>query len=474
MTRATNRPVLCVDLDGTLVRTDLLAEALILLVKQNPILLLMLPIWLCVGRAYLKSRVAEVVKFDFARLPYDERLLEYLRRERDRGRALALVTASPRLWATGVEQHLGLFDFVYASNTHLNLKGIRKAKLLSSIYGVRGFSYAGDSRADIPVWCAAQSAVLVRVSQSISSKIRPHTRIEFTVPDSTSRMKSVIASLRPHQWAKNLLLLVPLVAAHKLQDLSAIGHLAIAMVAMCCMASAAYLFNDLLDIESDRLHRSKRFRSLAAGTVSIWVAMTLVPVLLLAGTLVGSMLPRAFLVGLATYVVATTAYSLWIKKHVVADVILLAGVYMLRVILGGLAIEIPLSAWLLAFATFLFLGLALMKRYSELRAVSADGTVVVRGYQVADTPLIGVFGVASGYISILVLALYINSPEVTKLYSRPIWLWGLCPMFLYWVSYAWLKAFRGEMMDDPVVYALRSPSTYVVGASLVAFMFLAT
>jgi 4-hydroxybenzoate polyprenyltransferase/phosphoserine phosphatase len=468
--------ILCVDLDGSLVATDLLAESTLLLVKQNPLYLIMLLVWLMRGRAHLKHEVARRVKLNVAVLPYHAGVLSWLREERRRGRRIAIATASDHALASRVADHLGLFATVHASDGRTNLKGPVKTALLVDRYGSRGFAYVGNSRADIPVWQQADSAIIVGGSEALAAQVAARTPVvrRFDAVSSHAA-RGQLRAMRPHQWVKNLLLFVPLVTAHQLTNMTALGAAARAFAAMCVASAAVYVVNDLLDLEADRAHATKHARPFASGQLPIWSGLVLAPALVIAALAIASGLPREFASCLAVYLLATVAYSLSLKHVAIVDVLVLALLYTVRLIAGAAAITIPVSAWLLAFSLFFFLSLALLKRFSEIDAAVRDGggPESVRGYRLADRDAVGQFGLVSGYLSILVMALYTNSRDVAALYSNPAWLWGFCPLLLYWVSRTWLAAYRGDMHEDPIMYAVRHVSSYVILAGLGVFMYLA-
>jgi len=287
---------------------------------------------------------------------------------------------------------------------------------------------------------------------------------------------AVIRALRLHQWVKNVLVVVPLVLAHRVSDREALLHALYAFVSFGLVASAGYVFNDLRDREADRLHPVKRDRPFASGELSAGAGVVLIVVLLAAGfVLASAVLPTPFTVALSTYLVTTVLYSWQLKRLAVVDVLVLAGLYTLRLFAGGLASEVPLSPWLLAFAMFLFLSLAVAKRYSELAGVAerSESRAVGRGYLTGDRELLTMIGVTAGYLAVLVLALYVNGPDVSALYSRPLLLLLICPVLLYWITRLWLLAHRGELHDDPVVFTLEDPLSYALGAVTAIILWIA-
>lgn len=470
-----DEPPLCVDLDNTLLRTDLLHETALALARRSPMSLLRVPFWLVQGRTVLKRRVAAEA-LDVAQLPFREDLIEYLKEERSRGRRLILVTAADGRLARKVQEHLQLFDEVVASDSAINLKGIAKARSLEERFGKGQFDYAGDSRADLHVWRSARRAVVVSDSARFIASVNVIAPVSASFPKSTGKTQALLRACRPHQWAKNLLVFLPILTSHKITDLPALLAGSLAFLSFSFLASSVYLWNDMLDLESDRAHITKRARPLAAGQVSIASAAVLAGLLVLAGLAVGLLAGSGFLVIAGIYLVGNLAYSTWLKRIVMLDVVILACFYALRLLAGGAATGIGVSDWLLAFSVFFFFGLAMVKRYSELRALAVveGASATGRGYFRTDLEPVGTFGVASGMISVLVLVLYVMSPEVRLLYRHPTILLLLCPLFLYWITRLWFKANRGEVPQDPVVFALTDRTSYLVGGFAAAVLYFAT
>lgn len=445
---------LCIDLDGTLLHSDLLIESFLDVLGRQPLVLLQAPIWLTGGKAALKARLADRCRLDVASLPYDEAVLQRIREARAAGRETVLCTASDQRLAQQVGDHLGCFDRVLGSDGRENLSGSQKAARLVALYGEKGFDYAGNAPVDLAVWARAGGA-LVKGSPALAQRAAGVTTVHERLDPPAAGLHTWLRALRVHQWLKNLLVFVPLLAAHRVLDADSTLLAVLAFAAFSLCASGVYLLNDLLDLASDRRHHSKRNRPLAAGKLPLLGGLLAAPVLTLAAFAVALAVSPLFVLVLGGYWLTTLAYSLQLKRKVMLDVLLLAALYTARIIGGAVAIMVEPSFWLLAFSMFMFLSLALLKRYTELAALLADGREKAsgRGYRVDDLPLLQSFGAASGYGAVLVLALYINSPESLALYSRPHALWLLCPMLLYWISRAWFVAHRGEMHDDPVVYA---------------------
>jgi 4-hydroxybenzoate polyprenyltransferase len=453
--QSTQLPPLVVDLDGTLVKTDLLVESLLVLLKQKPYCVLQMPVWLLRGKAYFKQQISKRITLDVAALPYRDDLLTYLRAQRAAGRSIVLATAGDVRIARQVAAHWDLFDLVLASDGTTNLSGESKRDRLVDEFGEKGFDYAANHRKDLVVWASARKAIVVGPGPGVSSSVASVAEIDRTFEDRRKTFSDYLGALRPHHWLKNLLVLVPLLAAHRFEEIPLLGYALLAFVAFCCFASAGYLMNDLLDLPADRRHPSKRYRPFASGDLPPSYALGMIPVLVGFGCLVGALISPVFLGFTLLYFGLNITYSLYVRKIVLLDVILLAGLYTLRVIAGSAAVAIWPSHWLLAFSMFLFFSLALAKRYGELvimRRIDGDGAKA-RGYVLGDGELLSAMGIASGYLSVLVLALYISSSTARALYGRYELLWFLCPLMLYWISHIWLIAHRGRMPDDPLVFA---------------------
>lgn len=469
---------LCVDLDGSLVSTDMLHETFLAALRREPWVAALSVLWLLRGIPHLKRNLAERGGVDVATLPYREEVVAFLREERHKGRRLVLATASWTSVAQRVADHLGLFDEVIATTAERNMKGRVKAEELTRRFGEKGFDYVGDSPADLAVWRVAENAYVVDGSGHLANTVardRAPARV-FGTATGAQRFASAVRAARPHQWAKNLLVLVPLVAAHQVGNAALLVQALLAFAAFSLTASSAYLLNDMIDLEADRLHPRKRHRPFASGRLSIPAGGGMLVAALAGAILLAGGLPAQFQVALAAYFGLTLAYSFFLKRLAMLDVISLAALYTLRIIAGGFAIGAPASFWLLAFAMFLFFSLALVKRYAELLAIEDDGARVApgRGYAGHDAEIVLAIGTASAMVSALVLALYINGETAKNLYSRPELLWVLCPVLLYWISRIWLLTARGRMHDDPVLFAVRDRASYLVAAAGLAVVWAAT
>ena len=466
---------LVVDLDGTLIRSDLLIESLLRLLAVEPLVALRAPFWLRHGKAAFKVRVTDRTVLDLHMLPLNEDLVELIVAARAEGRPVYLASASDRRHVQTLADHLGLFDGVFASDGTRNLRGAVKADALCEAFGEGGFDYAGDAWVDLTVWERAGGAILVGASPRLTRAARLRCRIVDELPAPRRRWAAALRAMRPHQWLKNLLVFLPILAGHAFGAAS-LGGTVLAFLAFSLAASSAYLLNDLLDLPGDRDHPTKRLRPFASGALPLVYGFALVPALLLGAAVLALFLPPAFLAVLAAYYATTLAYSLVLKRKMIVDVMVLGGLYTLRVIAGAAAVAIPVSTWLLAFSMFLFLCLALMKRITELiaRRRTGKGSPPGRGYRLDDLPMISALAGAAGYVAVLVLALYINSPDVAVLYPRPGALWAVCLLLLYWVSRALMVAHRGTMSDDPVVFAVKDRVSLLTGGLVVLFVLLGT
>jgi 4-hydroxybenzoate polyprenyltransferase len=453
-----------VDLDGTLIKTDLLLESVCSLLRQEPLALFALPVWLLKGRAHLKRKIAERVELDPALLPYRTEVLDYLRAEHDKGRSIVLATASDAKFARHVADHLKLFDVVLASDGTTNLAAERKRVRLVTQFGEKGFDYIGDEFRDLAVWSSARKAIVVSPNPRLRQAVVKVSQFERAFAEPGASVAEYLGALRPQQWMKNILVFVPLFAAHLLTEPILVIRTIIAFVAFCCCASSGYLVNDLCDLPADRHHPSKRLRPFASGRLPLAYGFVFAPLLAIIGCALAGLLSGLSLGIVVLYFIVAAAYSFFLKKEVLLDVFTLASLYTLRIIEGGLAAAVPLSVWLLGFSMFLFLSLAFIKRYAELvimRSVDGDHAMA-RSYEQGDAELLVSKGTASGYAAVLVLSLYIASGSVKVLYSTHEILWLVCPLLLYWIGYLWLVAHRGKMYHDPLVFAVRDRTSRIL------------
>ena len=446
---------LVVDLDGTLTPVDTLYESIIRAVRNKPLNLLRIPIWLMEGRASFKARIAGENTFSAENLPLREPLVAYLREQKSNGRRLVLATAAHRSIAESVARSVDLFDMVLASDETNNLKGATKLETIQDRVGPH-FVYAGDSAADLKIWEHAEAAILI--GRPPGTRFLQHMApIEREFPATRAGVAVWLKALRLHQWLKNLLIFVPLLTAFAFFDSRSILAAAVAFIAFSCAASATYLMNDLLDLDSDRQHPRKRNRPLASGHITIIQVLGMTGALLVCSLLLATVVSSTFLILLVAYITLTSAYSWLFKHYVLMDVLMLAALYTLRILAGSVAIGVVTSSWLLAFSIFMFFGLALVKRCSELVALtqSARNKTSGRDYRVNDLEVLWPMGIGASLCSVVVFGLFINTDEMQSRYESPqlMWLVGLC--LLYWLGRIWIKTARGEMHDDPLVFALQ-------------------
>jgi 4-hydroxybenzoate polyprenyltransferase len=465
---------LYVDLDGTLISTDVLWESFVAVMRKKPLAMLLVPIWLILGgRPRLKRELAARAHLDVTELPYRPTILEYLRAQKAQGRPLILATAADRSLGEAVAAHLNLFDAVMGSEGSTNLKSHHKLKAIQQ-RSPEGFGYAGDSRADLPIWAAAKESLLVAPSKSVLAQVENKPGVTVLLARTPGRLKALVKLLRPHQWVKNLLVFLPIICAHKLNAAHAhqILDAVIAFAALSLCASSVYILNDLLDVNDDRRHPTKCRRPLASGALKLPVGLWLFPMFLLAGCLLAVLfLPRWSAALLLVYWCCSAAYSIHFKRRLLLDVFILAGLYTLRILIGGAATDIGVSPWLLAFSVFFFVSLAFAKRYAELRKMRdlEHSKIRGRGYTVEDLAIMESVGPASGYMAVLVLALYLNSEIAKDLYPHPLALLLICPLLMYWLTRVWFFARRGWLNMDPVLFATRdrvSWYTFALAAAL--------
>lgn len=448
--------VLAVDLDGTLLRSDMLHESFWSALGRDWRSPFHASAALMRGRAALKKHLAAASEVSVASLPYDAAVIAYIREWRQRGGRTALVTASDQNLAEAVARHLGIFDEVHGSDGRLNLKGEHKAQFLEDRFGHHGFAYMGDATADLPVWRRSARAITVNAPAPLRRRAEQVCSRTEHLQSGMRTPTQYLAALRVHQWLKNLLVFLPMLAGHRL-DLATLLPSLLAFMSFSLIASSVYVLNDLLDLGADREHPRKRNRPFAAGNIPLSHGMVMAGGLILAGAGLSALIGFEFFAVMVAYFLLTSAYSLHLKRRSVIDICVLAGLYTLRIVAGGAATGIPLSVWLLTFSIFLFLSLAAVKRQAELIDSAERGKLAAqgRGYHVDDLPIISMVAISAGYMSVLVMMFYVNSPDIMELYARPEALWGVCAVLLYWITRTVMVAHRGNMHDDPVVYAAR-------------------
>ena len=465
---------LCVDLDGTLVKSDTFVDSLMVLARRHPGAFVRSPLWALQGKAHMKSQVASLVTLDVDHLPYNRPLLDYLRDEHASGRKLYLATGADRVLARKVAAHLGIFEDVLASDGAVNLTGRNKLQHLEQRFAADGFDYIGNALPDLPLLQGAQEAMVANPDLSLRLALKSrNVAVSRKFQDRSHLLAALAKALRVHQWAKNLLVFLPLLLAHSFRHAASVLAAVAAFFCFSFTASATYIVNDLLDLESDRVHLHKRKRAFAAGNLSVATGLGISFALAAAALITAAYLPRKFLVYLLLYFVTTLAYSLSLKRIVLVDVVVLSSLYTIRMLAGSEATHDPVSPWLAAFSIFLFLSLAMVKRFSELQNLHSRGATPsnARGYLLSDIEQLRSFGTSSAYASIVIFALYINGRDVVALYHHPTRMWLITPLLILWISRVWLLASRGLLDEDPVVFALsdRMSLLLCLGVAVVAY-----
>jgi len=462
---------LCVDLDGTLLRTDTLLECLVLLMKERPFALLFVPLWVFRGKSYLKTMCAQRVSFTGKSFPYNSDVVKFIESQDD-DREMVLVTGAHESLANSISEDCGLFDRVAGSSEHINLTGSNKLNWLVEQYGENGFDYIGNDKDDLKIWPHARKALAVSTPNGIQKSASNLAQV-FT--EKKTGIVAIAKLLRVHQWAKNALIFVPYLLDQRIGDPTGLLQLFIAFFAMCFLASCTYILNDMLDIQADRNHVSKSSRMMASGDVPILTGFIALLTTGLLFIVCCFFLNSLTVLALFVYLVITLAYSFYLKQIILLDVSILAALHTIRVVIGTLAISAVWSFWLLAFSMFVFFSLATAKRVAELINLEKSGgsEATGRGYLTTDLPVLLCTGVSTAYISILVVALYIDSEKVAQMYAKPELLWFVCPALMYWVGRIWIKAWRGLLNEDPILFALKDRVSLFILLTVVAIVAMA-
>ena len=439
-------------------------ESVLLLLKRNPLYAFLLPLWLLRGRANLKHQLAQRVDLAGLQLPFNPELLAYLHEQRAMGRPLYLISASNEKPVAALVEKLQLFDGYAGSDQTVNLKATAKLQRIQHMNQSAPFAYAGNSRADLPIWQQAQQVLLVNCPPALSDKFleRANDVLQFDAPDAP--FTRFFIAIRLHQWLKNSLLFLPLILSHQLNNLALVLQAGTGFLSFSLCASSVYLLNDMLDLHSDRQHPEKRLRPFAAGDLPLVYGLIGAPLLLLAAVLVALPLAVEFLYVLGFYWITTCLYSFWLKRLLIIDAITLAGLYTLRIIAGSAAIGVVTTNWLLGFSLSVFFGLALLKRYTELDNLQSRGGSEISGraYTTASLRAISLAGGVSSLLAVIVFAFYINAPDITTLYSVPELLWLICPLLLYLLWRIWSIAQQGLLHEDPIVFAITDSRSQLV------------
>ncbi len=462
---------LCVDLDGTYLKTDVLFETLIVVLKKKPWLLFFMIAWLLKGKSFFKTKLECYQNFSTELWPINESVKLYCEKARILGREVVLVTGSHENVAKSFLGSPHPFTAAYGTQIDHNLTGENKAKFLVSKFGEKGFDYIGDSEIDVSVWRAAKGAIAVTDSKKLLKKI---DNLILHEPKNQKVLFYIYKALRPHQWSKNLLIFVPFLLAHRFFELELWINALVAFISFSLLASSVYVMNDLFDLDNDRKHSKKKYRPFASGNLSIKYGFFLIVALLFFIIICAYLLSNvAFMTCLFVYILLNIAYSSWLKRIILLDVFILTSFYIIRLFSGGVATGIPLSEWLILFSFFVFLSLAYLKRFSDLLSeFEKSGQIVSsgRGYAMDDTAIIEIFGVLCGYLSVLVFALYVYIGGGNDHYLHREWLWPSIFVLLYWISSMWLRAHKGEIKDDPVKFAITDRISIVCAVSIVLVM----
>lgn len=457
-----NKVLIC-DLDGTLIKTDMLFESLFILLKNNFFYIFIIPFWLLKGKQVLKNEINNRIKFSPENLPFNQDVIEFIKLNQARYSKIALVSASNQNIVKDIADHIGIFDEYYGSDDKLNLKAGNKRKFLDEKYGKGNYSYIGDSKADIEVWNHSNEKYIV--NNSLSKSLKSIKFNSIIGNNKKSKIKLIIKEIRVYQWVKNLLIFIPALMAH-ITNFEIYLNLIYSFISFSLIASSVYVLNDLLDLEADRKHQRKKDRPFASGDLSLIYGFTLLPILIISSLFIAiKFLPFEFLIVLLIYYTLTSLYSFKLKRIVILDIITLALLYTIRIIAGGEAVSVEVTPWALAFSMFLFLSLALLKRYTELHSLKEIDELKAsgRGYHVDDIEIVRSFGTSSALISILVFALYVNSEQIRLLYNKPNLMWIVAILLLFWIMRIWFLANRGKMTDDPIVFTGKDKLSWAIG-----------
>jgi 4-hydroxybenzoate polyprenyltransferase len=465
---------LVVDLDGTLIRSDLLVESFFQSIGADWRAPLALVRPFLAGKASFKYAIAGTTDIDPALLPYNDDVLVRVRAAVADGRPVYLASASTGRYVAAVADYLGIFTGWFASDAHHNLSAGNKARCLVEAFGQHGFDYIGNDRADLTIWAVARRSIAVGASNGVRRRLNAIAVDADHIPVENTSLRTWLRTLRVHQYVKNALVFVPLVTSHSFDGESIARSLgAFASFSLC--ASSVYIVNDLVDLTSDRGHPTKRTRPLADGRIAPIKAILVAVACLVAAVVLATFVSTMFTVVLSVYFASTSAYSFSLKRKMLVDVIMLAILYTIRVIGGAAAVGVMMSEWLLAFSLFIFVSLALIKRYTEL-SVRLDGALpdpTNRNYRVSDLPIVAALAAAAGFNAITVFTMYISSETVRQLYRQPLWLWLVCPILIYWIGRVLMLAHRRMMDDDPVVFALKDWRSRICAGAVILILVLA-
>lgn len=463
---------LYVDLDGTFFKTDLLFECLLAAAKARPLVILKSFFWLIRGKAYCKYKLAQFANLSTRNIPLNRDFYNFLKEEKAKGRKIVLATASTEQLAKCVCDDFDLFDAYICSDRNINMKGATKLERIRC--SSERFAYAGNASEDFVIFEQASESYLVNPTLGARRRAQ-NTTVTNISDDEGFGIGCLLKQLRVHQWLKNLLIFVPLLTAGKLTETGLLIVCTLGWISFSFLSSATYIINDLLDIESDRSHPSKKSRPIASGQLSIFTGIANILLLITASFGVAASIGFSFALSLLAYLALTLSYTLKLKQFVGIDVITLASLYTIRIIAGAAILNVAVSFWLLSFSMFIFFSLALVKRCSDLNMLPSEGQhfLLGRDYSTQDYPLLMTAGISSGFVAVLMLCLYINSEALTQRYHEPQILWLTVPALSYWIMRMWIKTHRGEMHVDPIVFTLRDKGGLVTILFMVLVTFMA-
>jgi 4-hydroxybenzoate polyprenyltransferase/phosphoserine phosphatase len=450
------RPLI-VDLDYTLIKSDVTVESLIKNIKQNPVQILIVLFLFFSSKAALKRYLAERIDLEIEHLPYNQKVLDYIKREKAKKRKVYLVSASDQKYVDQVANHLKLFDAQYGSDGTINLKGAIKLQFIKKILDGQSFDYIGDSKSDTYIWDHAETAIMV------NHKYLKRYANNADVLE-CDKKPNFIKVLRVHQWSKNILIFIPILTSHRFNEVDVLLQTMVGFISFSLIASSGYLFNDTMDVEADRRHPDKKKRQIPSGVMSLHNSIFLFIGLFTLSLSIALTLSTSFTALLLLYFSLTCSYSIYFKKFLLVDILFLAFFYCIRIFIGANLGDITLSKWLLLFSMFFFMGLAFLKRYIELIASQHKGNEKVkgRGYQPSDSRIVQSLGVSAGLVSVQVFCLYLSADEISNLYTNVFWLWFLAPLIIYYLSRLWILAERQELLHDPVEYTLKDRASYLL------------
>ena len=469
------KKVIAVDLDGTIIFTDVLYEQIINLIKTNPLYIFYLFFLIFKGKAKFKSYVAKKTKLNYKNLPYNIDLINWLKLQFKSKKKIILCTAANKKVAQKIAKFFYFFSMVISSDSKVNNTGVNKRKILTKKFGLKGYDYVGNDYDDLIVWEGANKSYLVNVDDNLKKLALKKVAVAKIFNKKKNFLLEFFKLIRIHQWIKNILIFVPIIAANETDNLSYLLKLLIAFFSMGLCASAIYILNDLFDLESDRQHHSKKYRSIASGQISIKIALILMLLLICFSFIFSFFLNDYFRLSLLSYFFMSTIYTFYLKKLFIFDCMLLSIFYTFRVVIGALVVGIEISNFLIFFSIFIFLSLAFMKRYAELKNyyIKNYQSIPGRSYKNNDKLLLLKFGIISGNISSFILVLYLINIKNTHLYSSPDLLWLIIPLMFFWINWVWYKSAKGEMNDDPILFAIKDRKSLMTGLFIAIFYFMA-